>query len=739
MKNIHKYIMLFVMAFAVASCADDEIIENKNLGKSGDEVQFGLSLDNGSRTVYGEEADNAFPIYWVNGDKVQIFSPQCLEGRRNAEYEVILPTELPEGKLGPDYADNLEKTGSYGVQWGAETADFYSLYPSGNYTLSADGTKAENVVINYSQNIQVSTVNGEEVIKSDMEDCLMYAKTENVAVGETVNLQYNPISTVIYFTLKVEEKTGGTADNYTIQSISLIAPSETKIAGTFSLNVKDGTFGGFVTNASSNTVQAQISDVATGGFYTLTNGESLSLPLFLAPDSNLKSVAGWKVQVVANGKTYTKTLGEKELVAGKIHKITLPELEAKSIEWSVANWMKNIPRNVYLSEVSIPGSWDSINSDKQGETDIAIQYSYGVRAFHFDTRWRTSATSSLFGYTSGSINALSVAGAATSSKYDNANSNNNRVVLGGGETFEQKLDKIIEYLSDDEYMVLVCTFAQDSYDYSGTNGKWYSEISAICAKDKYANTLVDAKTISPNTVVGDVLGRLLVIVNMPISITTDTALPDNSRCLFTYLPTMLDADHFDGTDDNQDKFWLSYKEDDTAKAKDSGIIVYNTQAQVTANGETPYDTGTNNRGYAPTIAQRQAIGNKILGWSKNNYNKTGYAHDMWIYLGLGGYYVSNTSASEVKGSASTVAGKLNPWISGKIDEMGTIPTGQTAKVPYYPVGIVLMNYVDTYASTVEKILLLNNKYRLQFDSTKPVDYNDPNFGDVTSPEEGDGV
>ena len=724
--------MLFIVAFAVASCADDEIIENKNLGKSGDEVQFGLSLDNGSRTVYGDEADNAFPIYWVNGDKVQIFSPQCLEGRRNAEYKVTVSGETQ------NYADNLEKTGAVGIQWGAEAADFYSLYPSGNYTLSADGTRAENVVINYSQNIQVSTVNGEEVIKSDMEDCLMYAKTENVAVGETVNLQYNPISTVIYFTLKVEEKAGGTADNYTIQSISLIAPSETKIAGTFSLNVKDGTFGEFVTGASSNTVQAQISDVATGGFHSITNGESLSVPLFLVPDDGL-NVNGWKVQVVANGNYYTKTLGDKELVAGQIHKITLPEFEATSTEWSVTNWMKNIPRNVYLSEVSIPGSWDSINEDKQGETDIATQYSYGVRAFHFDTRWRSSDTSVNFlGYLNNNIDALSVAGAASSGKLSGV-SGNNRAVSGGAKTFEEKLDEIIKYLSGDEYMVLVCTFAQDSYDYSGENGKWYSEISAICAKDKYANTLVDAKTISPNTVVGDVLGRLLVIVNMPTSITTDTALPDNSRCLFTYLPTMLDAEHFDGTDDNQDKFWLSYKEDDTAKAKDSGIIVYNTQAQVTANGETPYDTGTNNRGYAPTIAQRQTIGNKILGWSKNNYNKTGYAHDMWIYLGLGGYYVSDTSASEVEGSALTVAEKLNPWISGKIDEMGTIPTGQTAKVPYYPVGIVLMNYVNSYTSTVKNILLLNNKYRLQYDSTKPVDYNDPNFGDVTSSEEGDGI
>jgi hypothetical protein len=55
--------------------------------------------------------------------------------------------------------------------------------------------------------------------------------------------------------------------------------------------------------------------------------------------------------------------------------------------------------------------------------------------------------------------------------------------------------------------------------------------------------------------------------------------------------------------------------------------------------------------------------------------------------------------------------------------MGTAPEGQTVKIPYYPVGIVLMNFVNDYASTVKNILLLNNKYRLQFDPNKPTDYN----------------
>ena len=71
---------------------------------------------------------------------------------------------------------------------------------------------------------------------------------------------------------------------------------------------------------------------------------------------------------------------------------------------------------------------------------------------------------------------------------------------------------------------------------------------------------------------------------------------------------------------------------------------------------------------------------------------------------------------------SNVANDLNNWINGKVTEMGTTPSGQTAVVPYYPVGIVLMNFVNNHTTTVKNILTLNNKYRMQFDSSKPSDY-----------------
>ena len=728
MKRIYN-ILLAVLSLAVVACVED-INPDIPSAESGDEVQFGLALgDPETKTVYGNETGNAFPIYWINGDKVQIFSPQCLEGRRSAEYEVSVAKEQQ------NYADQLTKTGDYGVQWGAaEKAIFYSLYPSGKYTLSNEGTHAQGVTINYSQNI---IVNG-TTIKSDMEDCLMYAKNdggetnnfEGVTKGETVNLAYKPISTVVYVTMEVAENTDATVDNFTIQSVSLTAPGETYIAGTFSLKIEDGSFGEFAANQGSNTVLAQITDSSTGGFYTISNKQKLSIPLFLAPVSGL-NVNGWKVKVVANNHTYTKTINlDQTLTPGKIHKINLPKFAAEETEWETGNWMENIPRNVYLSEVSIPGSWNSINPDFQdvGSTDaqtIANQYAQGVRAFHLDTRWKAEYQwTTLFNKVVG----LGVAdGGDVGSAVSSIATSGNKYMRGSNTPLvEDIISQLVGYIKNtpEEYMVLVCSFAQASINHEGSNGLWYGEISAICNKSDYTDYIVDATKVTANTLVGDVLGKILVIINMQDTISSATTLPSGSKCMFVNMPSELTSTRFTPLDNqetllknNTDYLWYS-----ATSATSTGISMYNNQAQITSS--TGSAITDHDRGYVPSVSQRSTVLNSIVNWSRSNYGTENYAHDKWIYLGLGGYQVAEGgSAGAVSGSYSTIASTYNTWIDGKVTEMGTIPTGQTAKVPYYPVGIVLMNFVNDYTSTVKHILLLNNAYRLQYDPDKPSDYN----------------
>ncbi len=735
MKRIYNYILLAVMAFATVSCNNEELTPDKPTAERGDEVQFGLSLGNPeTKTVYGDETGNVFPIYWVNEDKVQIFSPQCLDGRRSAEYKVAVSGTQQ------NYADALTKTGDIGVQWSSwgdnegELYSFYSLYPSGNYNLSADGTKAENIVINYSQNI---VVNG-DVIKSDMEDCLMYASKDKVKRGETVNLTYNPISTVVYVTLKVAAGTGTTTNEYTIQSISLVADQD--IAGTFSLKVADGSFFEFVAGKASSTVSAQIASSATGGFHTISNGESLSVPLFIAPISN-PNVKNWKVQVVANNTTYTKTLNiDKVLKPGEIHKITLPELSATSTEWQEENWMQNIPRNVYLSEVSLPGSWNSLNPEFQGiSPTIAAQYSAGVRAFHLDTRWASTASASSGFlvddyYRLANLNStnmyLSIADGTGGYHVRDGNTalanSKGQIAKQNNTSFSDYLSQITSKVSGSEYMVLICSFAQGSFEDASVTGKtWLQAVSDACAAN---SEVYDASKITNNTLVGDVLGSVIVIVNTLAPISSDTSLPKNSKCLFMYLPSALSSSHFPTTGYNKDYLWNSKD-----IISSSGIAVYNSQTQITATSASTegYDT---DRGYAPSISQRTTVLNNILTWSKENYNKTNYSHDMWIYLGLGGYQMNNNS-NQVSGSHSVIAKEYNNWINDKINEMGTEVEGEI--VPYYPVGITLLNFTTdnttnissvanstlTTVDVVKNILLLNNKYRLQYNPDYPTDYN----------------
>ena len=116
--------MFAVLASSCKDMLNPEEIEKAN---PGDEVVFGAALPGNSKTVYGEENGNKFPIYWVNGDKVRVASPQCLSGRNSAEYQIAVASTTQ------NYATSMTKTGDYGVQWGdgdAATADFYSIYPS---------------------------------------------------------------------------------------------------------------------------------------------------------------------------------------------------------------------------------------------------------------------------------------------------------------------------------------------------------------------------------------------------------------------------------------------------------------------------------------------------------------------------------------------------------------------------------------------------------------------------------
>lgn len=707
----HDY-LLGLSLLALVACNQENMPERPT-PTPGAEVKFGVSLNKTdvTRTIYGKENNNAFPIYWVQGDKVLVTSPQCLNGRNTAQYKVSVDNATQ------NYATSLNKTGAVGVQWGQDDADFYSVYPADNASVQ-EGTKFRLTM----PNVQLDTLDRDNKAYADMNACFMQAVSKKVANGDVVNLTYTPLSTAIRFTLHGPSDGQGQTDSKVIISqVVLKAETDKPIAGDFTVDMRTGT----VTPGENtyNEITLYTYYPSTGGNLTLGRNESVELNAFVIPYENLVVSEKWKLEVTTAQGIYTiplkGTTRDGKLMPGMIHRFKgkLPSLPARD-DWDPSNWMAKIPRNVYLSEISIPGSWNSLNKEFQYAADgsseldvnsvkaqelaIDSQYNAGVRAFHIDTRWKAPYASSVTG--------LSVAnGANTWDKLGIGAYKGGKVMRDGNITFATVLNCITSKVKSNEYMMVFCTFAQNSYE--KTEGGWMKAISDECAKDP---RVIDASKFSANTVVGDVLGKVIVIVNCEKDPSTIKNLPKgSSKCLFTYTPITLNEGHFHSSS-------FPFYSGKIVNSATPPLYMYSSQAQTMATLDATSGFTDDDRGYCPTLSERMEKSQNILNFSEKNFGKTNYEHAHWMYHGLGGYSIDEGTGDHLK-NQKAVADSLNLWIDGKIKKMSAHPDASQGQTRYFPVGMVLMNYVtaDKYGKPVLlDILSLNNKFRKAYDPNR---------------------
>lgn len=722
----HDY-LLGLSLLALVACNQENMPERPT-PTPGAEVKFGVSLNKNdvTRTIYGKENNNAFPIYWVKGDKVLVTSPQCLNGRNTAQYKVSVESDKQ------NYATSLNKTGAVGVQWGQDkTADFYSVYPADN--ASVQGTTFHLTMPNAQTDI-LKLGSRKSKAYADMNACFMGAVSKGVTNGSEVNLTYTPLSTAIRFTLRGPSSAEGQTDSEVIIS-QVVLKADQPIAGDFTVDMNTPEPTVKLGSKTYNEITLYTHYAETGGYLTLGLNDEVELNAFVIPYENLAVNENWKLEVTtAQGVVYTTPLGgtgDGKLMPGRIHRFKgkLPSLPAPTTDWDPFNWMVNVPRNVYLSEISIPGSWNSLNDDYQdvnGSTEekckaaIDAQYKAGVRAFHIDTRW-TPNRNPYDIVTNTFVSAPTILRLGTAVGGATNNYGGEKLTRKDNLSFANALEYIAYHVQPKEYMIVFCTFAQKSYE--KTEGGWMQAVSDACAAD---DRIIDARTISANTVVGDVLGKVIVIVNCAKNPSKIDNLPKGSKCLFTYTPLELDENRY------KTQQWCTGA---IANCADASLNMYSAQAQIMAS---PMDATSgytvSGRGYAPAWAERRQKTENILKWSLDNFQKKEYAHCDWLYNGLGGY-LCDSDGKEVKDSQKEVAKELNQWIDGKMKLMAAKPTG--GQTPYYPVGLVLMNYVTdkTYGVPVVKgILSHNNKFRKAHDPNKdPLDpSNNGSSSDVNS-------
>lgn len=724
-----RYILLSVAVASLASACSDDLNPDgpANKAEKGDEVRFTMALPGAdTRTVYGEEDTKAhtFPIYWVNGDKVRVASPQCLSGRNSAEYQIAVDGEKQ------NYATSMTKTGDAGVQWGdAATADFYSIYPSSASTkLEVNGESVTTTLHVDATQFASTTDNGSSYYAqpAEMGNVVMYAKTADVASGNTVVLQYTPFSTVIEFEINAPTKiTGSQKSEITIQSLTLTAPTGTTIAGDFGFTFPTGestTPSIEAATGGSNTITMHFLDKNQYTTVLSTTKTTLKAKMCLMPISGVESILGWTVAVNTSAGTFSKTIKDSDLTGkntalapGQVHKIKLPTLNYASQEWvyTLASWIPTLPdyTNIYLSELSLPGAWYAGSDEAyQATSKITDLWNAGVRAFAVECRTNSEWIAS--GLLSGhwTPNYICISGSGRNTTIGSAYSD--------GTNITTVLENIKTALAShkDEYAVLVLSYADGGSGGQRAEDHAYFLQGVANALSGYSD-IVYSGPITKNTTINDVKGKLIVKVNVDANITIGNYTAANA--LISYNPFLLqistEAANF-AHPYYSDLKWSGWSND------------YKTCAQVSTLTGISADEAANkfiwvfssaNRTHAdvtdgstydiPTYSDRKTALGAMMTFSKTVYEKS--HHNVWFYFNCGG--TQATSSTSDSPSPTEFAKTMNSWLLKTIND----------KTDASPLGIVMFNQCtgtnDTYhgADIIKAIIEMNSKFYLKHAGT----------------------
>ena len=773
---------IFLAAISIvclmASCTKDEMQADPINPNEGKEVNFSSVLSPATRTLYAEEYTTAIAVKWATGDKISVFGTTCAVNQAN--YEVTPASGMEDtDKDGTAetpyyYAESLTKTGAAGVQWGnEETSDFYAVYPSTNnaFTDNGDGSVTVKTTVRAKQNVAftyneaTNTWVGQHYHTDDasnptMTDAVMYAVTAGASsTAEKVDLNFKPFSTVLRFTFKgyqaykdfliTDSNPDGTPDTaydntpVSVTKIVLSAPNA-KIAGDFALTINEGGTAS-ATEGTSNTIEIY------PDYLPMKNGEQLQFDVFTIPQEGVElpvaADKAWTVQVVTNMGTYVYNLLPQKvaedatglaLKTGALHKITIPQKKVIfDFTLQPENWLRYIPRNVYLSELSMPGAWYATNKDYQGTATLVDMYNAGVRAFNIDCRMTASASSwtensfiiSYYELNSNPTYLLQCAGSETltGQKVGSIERVSN---VADGLTVESQLETLSGLIKDDEYIMVVLTLAEKPKDLSGaltdsaeTFGNNVDPANVLAAlKDiltRKGKTLKvfgyrdqDAgKTLNANTTVNDVLGSMVIKVNVNVDQdATELANYGMSNVLLSegsmasetkYITSPIVAGSFT-TMNTAPMYWGS------TKISDPAMNYYYHQAQLTTSSTTATSGGA-----TPSLYDRQKAIDLIVDQAYQVYATN--EHNGLFQLGIGGYI---DSGGEDRATVASTLNKyvLEQWVTPKLNGATKEINGVNVVLKPSPIGIVLMNHCVTAGYSgpelVKAILELNTKYYL---------------------------
>lgn len=532
MKKISFYLGL-ALAACLSSCSEDNLDNGKvvNPVQTGDEILFGSTLSGDAnvvektgqtRTVYGDRTSTGVPVYWEadGSDEIAIF---CLQASQPANH-------LVNYKVAPDEADHATaasvtkvNTAEAGLQWGDRDTEhrFYAFYPASAVKGSAEENQTGQITANIPVTQQVQewrTVEADDpgAIQNkktyfglpNMDYAYMYAYNavtpSKVEDGEFINLQFHNLVTVLDITVQ-GPKSGNTPATITNINVDAIEGTQPILTGDFTCNIRNtetGVIGTCNPIGNFNEERGRISipcyDKKTGQFIQLQPGELLNVKAYIIPQDGDNTVTKRTLRVTVsllNGAPCRKkTLQQADVTPHKINRVILPELEVGGTNY----WMSSLDPNIYVSELSLPGSKMSYltsanraNIVYQNAT-IEEQLMDGVRAFIFHTQRMSN----------GELR-ISVNGSALST------------------TLKDALAEIAEFLKDAESKgkkretaFVMVTYSVGGWG-SGSQKDWMKSLQTTvneCASDYDTYRIFD-KEMTPDVTLGDVAGKIILKAN----------------------------------------------------------------------------------------------------------------------------------------------------------------------------------------------------------------------------------
>lgn len=717
--NMKKYYMIAVAVLCLASCADNK--ENIPAAvKSGDEVAFSVSMPAKTRTAYGDLGTTSRPVYWKDGDLIEVASPQCMDGRNVAQYKVNT-----EGSENLNYAKSLDRTGAYGVQWGETAATdckFYAVYPSSEMTINGSSVVA-NLSIASTQTVTLkknADGNAYEPDTEDMVNNIMYAQPlegqTQVIVDEatgntTANLQFKPYSTVLHFNMAGWNLTSTVGQrNMVIYSVTVTANNA--IAGNFDLTLKDDASEPTVGTATntSNAITVEFKSGELRGV-DIDPNVPFSFDMFLLPNAGMSVDENWTITVNTSAGKWTKNLKNgstaNKLTPGSIH--VLPKLPAFSVEnswdYNPSAWIADLDDKIYFTEISLPGAWycysnktdNSTAEDIYQNTGIENQFDAGVRAFYIETKvgkitdGRPTTTNATVVVSGTGIAYLNGDGLTSPTFRSNiARSINNAII---------KIANKVK--GTQEFAVLTLAFADGgTFGVNETwRGIWISKIKDVLAETDVANALNNVlytDEITPETTVEQLRGKLILKINIDdMYKSAEIANVDESE--FAAIPALFSYTTYN---------WSNSSFVSTLKWKGKPSMA-NTDINPSSNefywNYTVANRTSSSTDEHPVLDDRkEAISQIIL----NSYevHRAG-RNNLWGMVGAGGSLFSTLSAKDE--DPSSVSDVLNGHLADAINQK--VDAGEAS-----PMGMVFVNFVtDTEGQKlIEAIIRMNSRFEL---------------------------